>query len=145
MTIPLPKLPDPDCRLPMDGPPRYRADQMHTYAAEVSAADNARLRAEIVSTNERWEKSHQIALAIQDERDALREQMERQKNEWLSWEGKRRGLELDAERYRWLREQPIDGAPGVPVVAMPNGMRSGYYLNHETADYAIDAARKATT
>ncbi len=37
-------LPEPDCRLPMDGPPRYRADQMHAHAAAVSAADNARLR-----------------------------------------------------------------------------------------------------
>lgn len=48
----------------------------------------------------------------------------------------------DAERYRWLREQAIDGAPGVPVIAIPNGMKSGYYVNEETADYAIDAARK---
>jgi alkylhydroperoxidase family enzyme len=53
------------------------------------------------------------------------------------------GLREDAERYRWLREQAIDGAPGVPVIAMPNGMRSGYYLNDDTADFAIDAARKA--
>lgn len=53
------------------------------------------------------------------------------------------GLRVDAERYRWLREQAIDGSPGVPVIAMPNGMKSGYYLNFDTADYAIDAARKA--
>ena len=52
-------------------------------------------------------------------------------------------LRDDAERYRWLREQAIDGAPGVPVIAMPNGMRSGYYLNFDTADFAIDVARKA--
>ena len=52
-------------------------------------------------------------------------------------------LRLDAARYRWLREQAIDGAPGVPVIAMPNGMKSGYYLNFDTADFAIDAAMKA--
>lgn len=46
----------------------------------------------------------------------------------------------DAARYRFLRAQAIDGAPGVPVIAVPNGMRSGYYLNEETADFAIDAA-----
>lgn len=40
MTVPLP---EPDCRLPMDGPPRYRADQLREYAAAVSAADNAAL------------------------------------------------------------------------------------------------------
>lgn len=49
-------------------------------------------------------------------------------------------LRKDAERYRYLRRQQIDGEPGIPVVAMPNGMRSGYYLNEDTADYAIDAA-----
>ena len=64
-------LPEPDCRLPMDGPPRYRADQMHAYAD----AETAALSAELFSTNERWENSHQIALAIQDERDALAEQV----------------------------------------------------------------------
>jgi len=37
-------LPEPDCRLPMDGPPRYRADQMLAHAAAVSAADNKALR-----------------------------------------------------------------------------------------------------
>ena len=52
-------------------------------------------------------------------------------------------LQADAARYRWLREQAIDGAPGVPVIAMPNGMKSGYYLNFDTADFAIDAAMKA--
>lgn len=49
-------------------------------------------------------------------------------------------LRKDAERYRWLRIQPIDGAPGQPVIAMPNGMKSGYYLNEETADFAVDTA-----
>lgn len=38
-------------------------------------AEMARLTAELASTNERWEKSHQTALAIQDERDALRAQV----------------------------------------------------------------------
>ena len=60
--------------------------------------------------------------ALQAERDALRE---------------------DAGRYRFLRAQPIEGEAGQPVVAMPNGMSSGYYLNEETADFAIDAAMQA--
>ena len=50
---------------------------------------------------------------------------------------------LDAKRYRFLRAQPIDGEPGQPVIAMPNGMRSGYYLNEETADHAIDTSIRA--
>ena len=58
-------------------------------------------------------------------------------------QAKQAALELDAARYRWLRKQAIDGAPGVPVIAMPNGMKSGYYLNFDTADFAIDAAMKA--
>ena len=45
--------------------------------APFEAADEIdRLRAELVRTNERWEKSHQTALAIQDERDALRAEVE---------------------------------------------------------------------
>ena len=48
----------------------------------------------------------------------------------------------DAARYRHLREVPDDqlGAPGVPCIAMPNGMQSGYYLTGENADFAVDAA-----
>ena len=49
-------------------------------------------------------------------------------------------LRLDAERYRFLRAQPIEGEAGQPVIAMPNGISSGYYLNEETADFAVDAA-----
>lgn len=60
--------------------------------------------------------------ALKAERDALRE---------------------DAGRYRFLRAQPIEGEAGQPVIAMPNGMSSGYYLNEETADFAIDAAMQA--
>lgn len=33
----LPPLPEPDCRFPMDGPPRFRADQMRDYARAVLA------------------------------------------------------------------------------------------------------------
>ena len=48
----------------------------------------------------------------------------------------------DAERYRFLRAQSIDGEPGQPVIAVPNGMKSGYYLNAQNADFAIDTAIK---
>ena len=37
--------------------------------------------------------------------EEARKQMEAQKNEWLSWEAKRKALEKDAERYRWIRKQ----------------------------------------
>ena len=48
----------------------------------------------------------------------------------------------DAERYRFIRNISDDliGLAGMPCVAMPNGMSSGYYLNAEHADFAIDAA-----
>lgn len=48
----------------------------------------------------------------------------------------------DAERYRFIRNisDGVIGLAGVPCVAMPNGMSSGYYLNAEHADFAIDAA-----
>jgi hypothetical protein len=47
-------------------------------------------------------------------------------------------LRKDAQRYRFLRAQPIEGEAGQPVIALPNGMKSGYYLNEETADFAAD-------
>lgn len=34
----------------------------------------------------------------------LVKQNEAQKDEWLSWEAKRKGLEREAERYRWVRD-----------------------------------------
>lgn len=51
-------------------------------------------------------------------------------------------LVRDAERYRYMRNLAIEktGMPGQPCIAMPNGMKSGYYLTEETADFAIDAA-----
>lgn len=36
------------------------------------------------------------------ENEALRKQIESQKDEWLSWAAKRKGLEKDAARYRFL-------------------------------------------
>lgn len=96
---------------------RLRVEQEEGYTICGEAADEIEHLAHDLQTE------RAAVVALRAELDALRE---------------------DAARYRWLREQPIDGAPGMPVVAMPNGMRSGYYLNHETADYAIDAARKAT-
>ena len=49
---------------------------------------------------------------------------------------------LDAARYRHLRNLALaqTGQPGQPCIAMPNGMKSGYYLTEETADHAIDTA-----
>ena len=48
----------------------------------------------------------------------------------------------DAARYRHIRNLSINqtGLPGVPCIAMPNGMKSGYYLTEETADHAIDTS-----
>lgn len=43
----------------------------------------------------------------------------------------------DAERWRKTRNAPI-GVPGVPCLAMPEGERSGHYVNGEHADAAID-------
>lgn len=43
--------------------------------------------------------------AAQAEFDALQNQMESQKDEWLSWQAKREALEEDAARYRWLRDR----------------------------------------
>lgn len=51
---------------------------------------------------------------------------------------------LDAARYRFLRTQPIDGKPGQPVIAIPRGTRSGYYVNIEDADFAVDLAMATT-
>ena len=49
---------------------------------------------------------------------------------------------VDAARYRHMRNLAVTqtGQPGQPCIAMPNGMKSGYYLTEETADHAIDTA-----
>jgi hypothetical protein len=51
---------------------------------------------------------------------------------------------VDAARYRHLRNLAIGqtGQPGQPCIAMPNGMKSGYYLTEETADHAVDCSMK---
>jgi hypothetical protein len=51
----------------------------------------------------------------------------------------------NARRYEFLRAQSIEGEPGKPVIAIPNGMKSGYYVNEETADFAVDAAMLEVT
>ncbi len=51
------------------GPNAY--DELHSILAECYGTLGA-MTAELARTNEQWEKSHQTALAIQDERDKLR-------------------------------------------------------------------------
>ncbi len=61
-------------------------------------------------------------------------QMERQKDEWLSWHAKRESLEADAVRYRWLRSYNT---------AKHQKVTEAFYLGDEHLDAAIDAARAA--
>lgn len=47
----------------------------------------------------------------------------------------------DAERYRFLRRQPVEGGPyGVPRIAIPESAASGSFVSEEDADAAIDTA-----
>lgn len=133
-------LPEPDCRLPMDGPPRYRADQMRAHAAAQSAADNAALRAELEALRKQC-ADEDIRMLTMTEVDDLRAELERLtaerdalRSELADQHAHNEVLRADAERYRWL----VDNGPDTFVAA---------YYNTNTpqeVDAAIDAARKAT-
>lgn len=84
------------------------------------------------------------------ERDATRvllneakRQMEAQKDEWLSWEAKRKGLEADAARYRWLTKW-IDTRWTIVNPNTPYGKidESVFRVGADKRDAAIDAAMK---
>jgi hypothetical protein len=91
--------------------------------------------------------------AAADEIDRLRLQLERQKNEWLSWDAKRAALEQDAVRYRWLRDKftrlLITAHPDCDQGEGPSIVREIRVCDHFRAadaastDAAIDAAMKA--
>ena len=71
------------------------------------------------------------------ENEALREQNEAQRDEWLAWDAKRKDLERDAGRYRWLRKALADRSK--------NG-RSHHFCSiaegrPEDLDEAIDAMK----
>lgn len=125
-----------------------------------------RVKQEVGASDEYWATSKTFILAIARaietaacaERDAriaelerqlaeARKQMEIQKDEWLSWEAKRKALGRDAERYRWLRDvaHPDYG----PAVAehQCNDWGRWYYAFPSSAelDAAIDNAMKEQT
>jgi len=55
-----------------------------------------------------WDRNNMHAYAdacVQEETAALRKQMEQQKDEWLSWNEKRKGLESAAAETAALRER----------------------------------------
>jgi len=105
--------------------PAWDDEAMHAY----SDAENAALRAELASTNERWEKSHQIALAIQDERDALRAEVERLRED----AGRGRYMIANGGWYRSDEQTRLS-------VLVPHGSDLSCRAMREAA---IDAARKA--
>ena len=80
--------------------------------------------------------------AMQKHAEKFRDIGELQKDRIEQLERKLAEAQEDAERYRFIRNisDGVIGLAGVPCVAMPNGMSSGYYLNAEHADFAIDAA-----
>lgn len=49
-------------------------------------------------------------------------------------------VEKDAARYRWLRNQPVNGAFGLPRIAVATSEQSGFFVNLEDADETVDAA-----
>lgn len=73
------------------------------------------------------------------ELEAARQQMEAQKAEWFVWDAKRKALEKDAERYRWLREYY---SPDIGRYA--SEMDLAFFENDDVLDATIDAAIKGT-
>lgn len=78
--------------------------------------------------------------------EEARKQMERQKDEWLSWESKRKALEQDAERYQAIRSG-LEMDAIVRVTKDPGMWETPYpvLLRGEELDAAIDAAIKEQT
>lgn len=62
---------------------------------------------------------------------------------WTAAEDDAAALRADAERYRFLRSAPVDGTPGRPVIAVPDGPYAGTLVNEADADSAVDTARAA--
>ena len=67
--------------------------------------------------------------------EEARKKIDAQKDEWLSWEAKRKVLEKDADRYRWLRDLDHWPAPFASSQS-PEPVRGA------DLDSAIDAAMK---
>lgn len=76
----------------------------------------------------------------------VRKQMDAQKDEWLSWDAKRKELEKDAERLNFIESMGY----GIGWIARNSTTGRGYRLHndkdgtHITARGAIDAAMKGT-
>lgn len=62
----------------------------------------------------------------------------------IDYEARLKAALVDAKRYRHMRNLSVEqaGAPGQPSIALPSGLKHGYYLTEETADYAIDQSIK---
>jgi len=101
---------------------------------------------------DKWHVSGVDCETAAQEIERLREQLDscvsfkkRQSDEWLSWAEKRDALELDAARYRWLRDV-ADADSGHPYVTIHKTNDCGKWFNTwecgEGLDAAIDAAMK---
>lgn len=103
-----------------------------------------KLRAEIHASDLAVAEYRQQCIDNAQEIARLRAESEERLQNCVALGAENEQLRKDAERYRFLKAQRIDGEPGIPVIAVPNGMRSGYYMNEENADYAVDTAMKGT-
>lgn len=70
----------------------------------------------------------------------LEGQIDRIKDEWLAWDEKRKALEADAERYRWLRDVHTHHYTVTRYVGGATIPR----FEGAQLDAAIDAARSKT-
>lgn len=121
---------------PMDDCDCYTADQMHAYAASVSAAKDAEIS----------RLKHRIAL-----HDPCNGRMAgeppRYTPECVVLRAEVAGLREDAERYRWLRDKQAYIGIHPHYKDLPIEQRSGWTIRlvpdvKNSFDAAIDAARK---
>ena len=94
------------------------------------------------------------SLRLMQERDAARQDNQRQKDEWLSWAAKREALERDAARYLWLRDvgpkRQIGYTPSYSIgkgpyiyMTLPSvNPFNGVELSGPATDSIVDAAMK---
>ena len=123
------------------------------------AAATAPLLARIAELERLRSEDHAHALDLAAEIERLtpqlaeaRKQMEAQKDEWLSWEAKRRDLEADAGRWReWEQGRGLTVVVPAPTDDKPNRKVTIIYSSNPYPAYptavraAIDAAIKEQT
>lgn len=89
------------------------------------------------------ERFYTVAYQAHEAHDAMQRAIEEAIELAIKLEEEIERLRADAERYRFLRNQPLYGSEEtVPYISAPENNRIYWALTGEIADHLIDAAMK---